>query len=162
VNLFAATEHLCATASPQSVDDQSERTRDRCTRRQVRVFVAPQEAPFSTWPALARIIEVERTGTRGTKAYAERMFYVSSHTGDAADFARIIRGHWQIENALHWVKDVILDEDDCATRGGHALYNGALLRSLAITLFRLHGYRSIKNALRSFAHDVPALVRLLQ
>jgi predicted transposase YbfD/YdcC len=128
----------------------------------VRVFAAPQEAPYSTWPGLARIIEVERTGRRGSKPYAERRFYVSSHTAEADEFACIVRGHWQIENALHWVKDVILGEDDYATRAGYAPQNAALLRTLMITLFRLAGFRSITAARRWLAHDVPALCRLLE
>jgi predicted transposase YbfD/YdcC len=128
----------------------------------VRVFAAPQEAPYSTWPGLVSIIEVERTGRRGSKPYAERRFYVSSHTAEAAEFAGIVRGHWQIENALHWVKDVILGEDDYATRTGYAPQNAALLRSLMITLLRLAGFRSITAARRWLAHDVPALCRLLE
>lgn len=111
---------------------------------------------------MACVVEVERTGTRSTKPYAERMYYASSHTAEAAAFARIVRGHWQIENALHWVKDVVLGEDACATRAGYAPHNGALLRSWAVTLFRLHGFRSITAALRRLAHDVPVLCRMLQ
>lgn len=154
--------HLCATGKAQSEDEQIERTRGRCTRRRVRVFAAPPENPFSTWPDLACIIEVERTGRRGSKPYAERRFYVSSHAGEAAEFAGIVRGHWQIENGLHWVKDVILGEDDYATRAGYAPLNAALLRSLMVTLFRLVGHHSISRARRYLAHDVPKLCRLLE
>lgn len=128
----------------------------------MRVFAARQEDPYASWPKLASIIEVERTGTRGTKPYVERRFYLSSHTAEAVEFASIVRGHWQIENALHWVKDVILGEDDYATRAGYAPQNAALLRSLMITLLRLAGFRSITAALRWHAHDIPALCRLLK
>lgn len=161
-NLYAAVTHLCATGKPQSEDEQIERTRDRCTRRRVRVFAAPPEKPFSLWPDLACIIDVERTGRRGSKPYAERRFYVSSHAGQAEEFARIVRGHWQIENNLHWVKDVILGEDDYATHAGNAPLNAALLRSWMVTLFRLLGYHSISRARRYLAHDLPTLCRLLQ
>jgi predicted transposase YbfD/YdcC len=153
---------LCATGTPQSEDEQIERTRDRCTRRRVRVFAAPAQKPFSLWPDLACIIEVERTGRRGSKPYAERRFYMSSHAAEAEEFAQIVRGHWQIENNLHWVKDAILGEDDYATRAGNAPLNAALLRSLMITLFRLVGYDSISRARRYLAHDVPKLCRLLE
>ena len=128
----------------------------------MRVFTAPPEKPFSAWPDLACIIEVERTGRRGSKPYAERRFYVSSHAGEAEEFAGIVRGHWQIENGLHWVKDIILGEDDYATRAGYAPLNAALLRSLMVTLFRLAGYSSISRARRYLAHDLPKLCRLLK
>jgi len=154
--------HLCATGKAQSENEQNERTRDRCTRRRVRVFAAPWQKPFCAWPDLACIIEVERTGRRGSKPYAERRFYVSSHAGQAEEFAEIVRGHWQIENNLHWVKDAILGEDDYATRAGDAPLNAALLRSLMITLFRLVGYHSVTRAWRYLAHDLPNLCRLLE
>lgn len=127
----------------------------------MRVFAAPQQAPFSAWPELAHVIEVERTGSRGSKPYAERRFYVSSCTAEAGEFAQIVRGHWEIENGLHWVKDVTLGEDAYATRAGYAPQNAALLRNLMVTLFRLNGERSIKAGMRRLAHDVPALWRLL-
>lgn len=126
------------------------------------VFAAPAEAPYQAWSGLRSIIHVERSGTRGGKPYAEQHYYVSSHTGSAEEFAGIVRGHWQVENNLHWVKDVVLAEDACQTRAGYAPQNLALLRSWAVTLFRLHGYRSISRALRRFAHDLPTLFSWLE
>jgi predicted transposase YbfD/YdcC len=90
------------------------------------------------------------------------MFYISSCLMEAHAFAEVIRGHWQIENSLHWVKNAILKEDACTTHTGNAPQNLALLRSLAVTLFRLAGHRSIKNAIRRFAHDIPATLGLLE
>ncbi len=55
---------------------------------------------------LRRIIKVERRGSRGDKTYEETAYYISSLTESAQVFAKIIRGHWKIENQLHWVKDV--------------------------------------------------------
>ncbi|MEY3554685.1 MAG: hypothetical protein RLZZ580_738, partial [Cyanobacteriota bacterium] len=56
-------------------------------------------------------IKVERRGSRGDKTYEETAYYISSLTESAQVFAKIIRGHWKIENQLHWVKDVIFEED---------------------------------------------------
>lgn len=81
---------------------------------------------------------------------------------EAQALAGVIRGHWQIENGLHWVKDAVLKEDACTTHTGKAPQNLALLRSLTVTLFRLAGHYSIKNALRRFAHDIPAILQLLE
>jgi predicted transposase YbfD/YdcC len=132
------------------------------TTRTVRVFAAPSEAPFSDWCDLACVVSVHRCGTRRGKPYAEHMFYISSRLMQADACAEVIRGHWQVENGLHWVKDAILKEDACSTNTGHAPQNLALLRSLTVTLFRKHGHRSIKNALRRFAHDIPATLKLLE
>jgi predicted transposase YbfD/YdcC len=130
--------------------------------RTVQVFAAPTHAPFSDWCDLAAVISVHRFGTRRGKPFAEHMFYISSSLMEAPALAEVIRGHWQVENGLHWVKDAIMKEDACTTRTGNAPQNLALLRSLTVTLYRLAGHRSIKNALRHFAHDIPATLQLLE
>lgn len=132
------------------------------TTRTVRVFTAPAQAPFSDWPDLAAVVSVHRYGTRRGKPYAEHMLYISSCLMKAQAVAGVIRGHWQVENGLHWVKDAVLKEDACTTRTGNAPQNLALLRSLTVTLFRLAGHRSIKNALRHFAHNIPAILQLVE
>jgi predicted transposase YbfD/YdcC len=90
------------------------------------------------------------------------MFYISSCLMEAEAVAGVVRGHWRIENSLHWVKDAVLKEDACTTSTGAAPQNMALLRSLTVTLFRLAGHHSIKSALRRFAHDIPAILQLLE
>lgn len=159
--LYAAAQRLCASQAPQSAQTQEERTRDRCTTRSVQVFCVPEAKPYTLWAGLRCIVRVERSGTRGKKPYRETTLYISSHTASAEEFARIVRGHWQVENGLHWVKDVVQGDDCCTTKAGFAPENLSLLRSLAVTLYRLHGNYSIKRALRRFAHDLPSLIRLL-
>lgn len=139
-----------------------ERTRDRQTKRVTQVFRVPKQKPFSLWPDLACIISVERSGTRRNEPYEERGLYISSQVLSAEELAAKVRGHWQIENGLHWVKDAVLGEDACTTRAGHAPQNLGLLRSWTVTLYRLHGFHSITQALRRFAHDVHALFSLLE
>lgn len=90
------------------------------------------------------------------------MFYISSCLMEATAVAEVIRGHWQVENGLHWVKDAIMKEDACTTRTGNAPQNLALLRSLTVTLYRLAGHHFIKNAIRRLAHDIPAILQLLE
>jgi predicted transposase YbfD/YdcC len=159
--LFRATQQVCATTPPESVHVEEERTRDRVTTRTTRVFRVPEQAPFLHWEDLVCVVAVERCGTRGGEPYFHRGFYISSQLLSAQEFAAGIRGHWEIENGLHWSKDVVLREDACATRAGQAPQNWALLRNLAITLFRMHGYRSTTRALRRFAHDIHALFQFL-
>lgn len=129
----------------------------------MRVFAVPRDkAPFSDWCDLQTVVSVRRSGRRGRHRFDEHQLYISSRSMHACDFAEAVRGHWQVENALHWVKDVVFREDACTTRAGNAPRNLALLRSLAITLFRKNGYRSITHALRRFAHDIHALFKLLE
>lgn len=71
------------------------------------------------------------------------------------------RGHWTIENRVHWVRDVTFDEDHCRVRKGAAAQAMAGLRNLAIGLFRLAGARNIAAALRHCALHLGAALRLL-
>lgn len=160
--LLAAMEALSATTEPMSTWEDHERTRDRQTRRTVCVYAVPAQQPFTLWPDLACAVLVDRSGTRGGEPYAERRWYLTSLLSSAQHLGKIVRGHWEIENSLHWVKDVVLKEDACRTCVGQAPQNLALLRTMAVTVYRMSGYRSIIRALRRHAHDIDALMRLLE
>ena len=77
--------------------------------------------------------------------------------------ARAIRGHWGIENSLHWVLDVALREDDCRVRTGHAATNLATLRHMALNLLRQDTTkkRGIRTKQKIAAWDHRYLLKLL-
>lgn len=84
------------------------------------------------------------------------VYAITSLTGFDADpglLARWIRGHWGIENRLHWVRDVTYDEDRSAVRTGSGPQVMAAFRNLAITALRLSGATNIAAALRHHARD---------
>jgi predicted transposase YbfD/YdcC len=62
--------------------------------------------------------------------------------------AVLVRGHWEVENCLHWVRDVAFDEDCSQVRAGHGPQVRASLRNLAVSLLRLAGHRNIARGLR--------------
>jgi predicted transposase YbfD/YdcC len=72
---------------------------------------------------------------------------------DSALLADWIRGHWSIENRLHWVRDVVFDEDRSQARTGTGPHVMAALLNLAITALRLSGTTNIAAALRHHARD---------
>jgi hypothetical protein len=71
------------------------------------------------------------------------------------------RGHWSIENRLHWVRDVTFDEDRCRIRKGAGAQVMASLRNLAISLLRIAGARYIPPALRAFSWMGLNVLRLI-
>ena len=75
--------------------------------------------------------------------------------------AGYIRGHWQIENRLHWVRDVTYDEDRSQVRTGSAPRVMASLRNLAISALRLNGHTNIASATRWTARDPARSLRIL-
>jgi predicted transposase YbfD/YdcC len=74
----------------------------------------------------------------GKEATEELRYYIGSKAAPAAAYAGYVRGHWGIENGLHWVLDVSFDEDRCRMRTDHSGENMALLRRLAVSLLKQH------------------------
>lgn len=138
-----------------------EHTRDRQTQRTVTVLPPPSELDPG-WVGVQRVIQVKRRGTRAHKPVAETVFYLSSQALDAPMFARQTRDHWQVENGLHWVKDVVLQEDNAPMCDGQALTNFAIVRTMVVNLFRANGFASITKGIRQVAHDVRRLFSFFQ
>lgn len=90
------------------------------------------------WPGLRSVAVVESTREVSSKEESyERRYYISSLDGtDAKHIAAAIRGHWGIENKLHYVLDVSFAEDQCRVRKGHAAENFSRLRRIALNLLR--------------------------
>lgn len=157
-------QRLCAISqdcAPVSVYHQFEQGHQRQTQRIVEVFDC-LAGITQDWLGLRRLIRVQRQGTRDGKPYTQCSYYITSLATTARQFAQGIRGHWGIENRLHWVKDVVLREDDCPLKCAHAPQNWGLIRTWVVNLFRLHGESSITQAQRRVAHDLDALFLLIQ
>lgn len=148
-------------STPISSDTSTERTRDRVTNRTVEVF-DNLIGISSEWVGLKTLVKVQRLGTRKGKPYQQTAYYISSLNVQAPVFAQGIRGHWGIENCLHWVKDVVLGEDNSRIRSSQASANLSIVRSISINLLRQHGYSSVTTAQRLIAHDLEKLFVLLQ
>jgi len=87
------------------------------------------------WPGLKSIVCIEAVREIDGKTSTQRRYYLSSRDGrDAAAMLGAIRGHWGIENRLHWALDVSLGEDACRVRQGHAAENFSRVRRLALNL----------------------------
>ena len=72
----------------------------------------------------------------GGRSSIEGRYYILSRPQSAEEFAEAVRGHWSIENHLHWQLDVSFREDDCRVRTGHAAANLSVIRRFALGLLR--------------------------
>jgi len=113
--------------------------------------------PAQTWigfPHARQTIRLtrDRTNPRTGHSSREHVYAITSLSpADAtpARLATLIRGHWTIENRLHWVRDVTYDEDRSQARTGSGPRIMAALRNLAISIHRLHGHTNIAAATRT-------------
>ena len=131
-----------------------------------RYVVSPDVAwlPKSrAWAGLRTIGMVESERTENGKTSVERRFFLSSLEPDVEQFARAVRGHWQIENALHWVLDIAFGDDESRVRRGHAAENLEVLRHLALSLLKQERSekRGIKGKRLSAGWNEAYLVKVL-
>lgn len=90
----------------------------------------------SKWANLRTIVMVKRERRVGVKVEMEVQYYISSLVSSAQHILNVIRGHWGIENRLHWVLDIAFREDDSRLRKGNGAQNFAVLRHIALNLLK--------------------------
>jgi predicted transposase YbfD/YdcC len=88
------------------------------------------------WAGLKSIGQVITFTERDGKQTDEVRYYISSLPAQVKRFAQCARGHWGIENSLHWVLDVTFDEDRSRIRKDNGQENFALLRRMAVSLIK--------------------------
>ena len=90
----------------------------------------------ASWPHLHSIGMVESRREVGDQVAVATRDYLTSLACDVAQFAKAVREHWGVENALHWVLDVSFREDDCRIRKEKGAQNFAVLRHIALNLLQ--------------------------
>ena len=92
------------------------------------------------WPGLEAIGKVNRireATIKGiTKTTTETAYYLLSTPLSSERFGQVVRAHWGIENNLHWMLDIVLNEDQNRTRMDHGPENLAVLRHMALNIVR--------------------------
>jgi predicted transposase YbfD/YdcC len=120
-------------------------------------------ADRAKWEGLRSVGMVQAVREVDGKTTTERRYYLSSLSLDVATFARAVRGHWGVENKLHWVMDVCFREDQSRARTGYAAENLATLRRLALNLLRRERTknRGIRGKQLNASWDHAYLLKLL-
>lgn len=145
-----------------AVDAPGKARHGRLERRQLWALYDPQLNSYvgsagvvgKAWPHLEQVCRLERRRELKGKTEVKVSYAISSLKPSEADAARLLRlrrGYWGIENRLHWVRDVTLDEDRCQVRTGAAPQAFAACRNLAIGLLRRTQATNIAAALRTYA-----------
>ena len=88
------------------------------------------------WKQLKTIIKIETQRQIGGNVQNEIRYYISSLMATAIVFNGLIRGHWGVENSLHWILDIVFREDDDRKRKGNSAENFSMVRKIAMNVIR--------------------------
>jgi len=163
--LFAAVARRFARTGKRSIAESIEPSiHDRREARRATVIRDTNVAAANRFPgtvALARITSRRRLrGQRADKPVLR--FYLLSRPMSAKQLLRTVRSHWGIENRLHWVLDVVFNEDRGRARKDNGPENFAVLRRLAINIIRAHPARlSMRQKVKRAGWDDAFLLDLL-
>ena len=120
---------------------------------------------YLDWPEVGQVFELERVRVLKDKTEVEVVYGITSlqrQGADAETLLALVRGHWGIENQLHYVRDETLGEDRCRARKGATPQVLAALRNVAVFLLSQVQAASNAAATRRFAaHPEEALALLL-
>ncbi|WP_442577477.1 ISAs1 family transposase [Mesorhizobium sp. ASY16-5R] len=113
-------------------------------------------------PGATTIIRVSSRAELKDRCRFETRYYISSATLSAERAAHAVRGHWLVENALHWTLDVVFKDDQSRLRKGHGAHNMAIVRHFAINLVRaMKDNRAIKRRRKVAGWDADYLASIL-
>lgn len=139
------------------------RAHGRVEQRRIKVVTVATGILFPHARQAVQIIR--RTRRLDSKNWSTEVAYaVTSLAAEQAttrELAEWVRGHWAIENRLHWVRDVTWDEDRSQVRTGAGPRAMASLRNLAVSILRIHGVTNIAQALRHHSWDPLRPINLL-
>jgi predicted transposase YbfD/YdcC len=115
------------------------------------IKVSNELAEYVKWPYLAQVFEIKREWCAKGRWHSEVHLGISSLPAEVADPLRLLRlkrGHWGIENKLHWVRDVVLDEDRSTIHLGAGPQVVGAIRNTVLNILRKAGHSKISSRLR--------------
>ncbi|MFV2104781.1 ISAs1 family transposase, partial [Micromonospora sp. LOL_024] len=141
------------TTFADSMDIGSDRGHGRTERRTIRVAACDD----TLFPGARQVFRLRRDtgGLDGVRTSKQIIYGIASLDADHAGPQHLnayARGHWSVENKIHWVRGVTFSEDDSQLKTGTAPRNLAAMRNLALNTFRLAGRANIAHARRDL-HD---------
>jgi predicted transposase YbfD/YdcC len=165
--LFAAPEMGSAPAAARAGwDYRATQTVEKGHGRlEIRQAVASGElAGYSRWPQLRQVVQIRRRWQQRGQWYVAERYMVTSLPPEVAGPERLLelkRGHWQVENQLHYIKDVVLGEDASLIHAGNGGAVLAVLRDVAVNALRAGGERYITARLRANSQQPELALQLL-
>ena len=139
-DLFEGAEALGFDETPYDHAQTVDKGHGRVERRECWVITDPDCLdyldPQGQWPQLKAAVRVVGHRTTEAGCTSQPRYYISSLAGSAEQLLAAIRGHWSIENSLHWTLDMTFREDQCRIRKDHGPQNINTLRQIGHNLLK--------------------------
>lgn len=164
---LAAGEPTLPSPPPQGAVrvETLELSHGRCERREYQLLGDLSSFDKSwKWEGLQAVGKVRREVQRGHDGppHIEEHYFLCSFKDDIERFAKLVRGHWSVENRCHWVLDVTFNEDHCQVRDKTAAHNFSMVRELALKVLRDHPSKlSLRRKRRRAALDPTFRLQIL-
>ena len=145
--------------------EEHEKGKGRESSWYIHVYDMTYHQRAKEWTNLRRVIHVHKKTIKkrtNKETHSDRYYMSDLFQTDGEIFHRGIRGHWKIENSLHWVKDVIHGEDKNKYRANNAPMNVSTFSSIAINIQRKNGNHSITEGQIKFGAKLSELFKLLR
>ncbi|QGP54031.1 Transposase [Piscirickettsia salmonis] len=148
------------------VKDYFEKSHGRVVRRRYFTCELPESLNALSFPGMESIIATETISNNvgDSKVSAEWRYYISSHKPSEEKLPEYIRNHWGIENKLHWVLDVHLNDDADRKLNKNAVDNISRIKRLAVNLVRKNDFgnkKSVRLKLKQLQWDENYLLNIL-
>jgi predicted transposase YbfD/YdcC len=139
-DLFAGCDEVEFVDVPHDKAETVDKGHGRLEIRRCQTLSDPQYLDYvrrqAEWNNLTTLVRIQRQRRINDRVTKETAYFISSRSASAAYFLEAVRGHWAIENQLHWSLDVTFREDHNQTCSGFAAENLALIRRLALMLLK--------------------------
>lgn len=139
----------------QGYTRKEERNRGRIEKRQTFVYPVP-ELIKAIYAGIKTIIKQvnKRINKRTKKVEVHTRYFICSRQLSAKEAMDMIRAHWLIENRVHWVKDVVLQEDSSRIRNKNTSAIFSIFRSIILNLVTLHGNREVTTSMYMMSKSI--------
>lgn len=161
--LFAAVERRFAETTADTFGSEIQSSHGRSEQRTAKVIPDTALAKAHDFPGIRALAQVDTWHRlEGRPDETKTRYFLLSRAFPANKLLQIVRTHWTIENQLHWVLDVVFDEDGARNRKDNGPQNIALLRKIALNLLRSHPDKtSIRRKIKKAGWDDMFLLSVL-
>lgn len=122
---------------PVAIDTQIDKGHGRLETRSCSIISELNWVESSQqWAGIKTLVRIDSVREIHGEKQCQTRYYISSLKENAATFNQLIRGHWGIENSVHWTLDMVFREDECRKRKGYSAENFALVTKIALNLLK--------------------------